>query len=423
MRVLLVLAILLGWLPIGAAAMTLDSIMAAADGEDWSTAEHRAAMLDASEGQGDFYSAYVRARKLAGEGRCGEAVLIFDLLTLTRPYFTPAYEGAFLCLHAMGEVDAAIGRLDGLLAVLQEGPHRDLVFQIRQGLDAGDRPVFNVFGSIVPSSNANRQTGETSFGSWQIAPEAQGRAGVMVNLGGSVTKRLLSHGHFALSGVARVEADYNSTTEMLEPRFTLEAPMTFGAPQSTAFLVSPLVTLALGDDAITHAKAGLRGVVSVPLTESLSTTLSGTVGYSTYPTQSWRSGWEYELRLAANWVVSPQTMVTAALSARWDATDMTENSRTQIMASARIDHAMESGLLLGVQSEAGIRMHASPPPLSTGANQQDQFAAIQFDASHRDIRIGPFMPQVYYRYAVQASDNVFYQYHSHDVGVTLRSSF
>src|SRR5690606_29102756 len=140
-RVLLVLAILLGWLPIGAAAMTLDSIMAAADGEDWSTAEHRAAMLDASEGQGDFYSAYVRARKLAGEGRCGEAVLIFDLLTLTRPYFAPAYEGAFLCLHAMGEVDAAIGRLDGLLAVLQEGPHRDLVFQIRQGLDAGDRPV------------------------------------------------------------------------------------------------------------------------------------------------------------------------------------------------------------------------------------------------------------------------------------------
>ena len=414
-------AALLAWQPLSITAATLDSVVAAANSEDWRTATVEAALLDGQEG-GDFYAAFVSARRLAATGRCGEAVLLFDVLTLSRPYFVPAYEGSFLCLQAMDDMEGAIARLDAMLAVLPASPQKDIVFRFRQQLDAADRPVFNLFGGAAPSSNALRQTSQTKIGVWDIASDAQGKPGVMLNVGGSITTRLLSRGRFTLSAVGTVEAGFNTASSLFEPRFTLETPMTFGG-EGVQFLASPYVTTALRGGEISHVKAGLRGVVSVPLSDTISVALSANAGHASFPLQSYRDGWQFELGTSASWVVTPQTLLSGSIKSLFDLADLEEQRTAEAVLGLRIDHAFDGGLNVGLVGEAGLRFHTRPAPFQSGDNQLDRFASAQVEFSHRDIVIGPFMPQIYYRYALQDSDNPFYVYDSHDVGITLKSRF
>ncbi len=56
-------------------------------------------------------------------------------------------------------------------------------------------------------------------------------------------------------------------------------------------------------------------------------------------------------------------------------------------------------------------------------NQLDLYAGARLELANRNVVIGPFMPVLYYGYRVQASNNVFYAYDAHDVGITLRARF
>src|SRR5690606_6216938 len=141
-----------------------------------------------------------------------------------------------------GETEQAIARLDSLLAIVPNGPHRDLIFSIRQQMASADRPVISFFGSLVPSTNVNRQTGETHLGGWVIDPAAQSKPGLMASLGASVTARLYRSDRITASGVASAAASFNSANGMLEPRFTLEAPMTFAVTNQMTAGVTPHVT-------------------------------------------------------------------------------------------------------------------------------------------------------------------------------------
>lgn len=416
----LVAFVILG-IPVGVGAVTLDDVMVAAERGAWSEAERSARQLDA--GQGDFYAGYVKARQLASEGRCAEAVFLFDSLATARPYFALAYEGAFLCLNAMGETEQAVARLDSMLAILPDGAHRDLIFNIRQQVASADRPVINFFGSLVPSTNVNRQTGETHLGGWVVDPAAQSKAGLMASLGASVTARLYRSDRVTVSGVASAAANFNSANGMLEPRFTLETPVTFAVTHQVTAGVTPYLTTTFDADGLIVAKGGMSGVVSVPLTETIRATLSGGVGYATFPRQTWREGWQYELALAAQWSVTPQWLVTATTKAAIVDTADTTRKTAEISVILRLDHATDWGLLIGLEGEAGVRFHSQPAPLTTGPNQVDHFAAAKVELSHKDIVFGPFMPQVHYRYAIQDSDNVFYRHQAHDVGVGLRARF
>ena len=404
-------------------AATLDGLMAAAQTGDWAQAEAEAAALDGNEGQADFYSAYVAARRLAQTGRCAEAVVLFDALAMSRPYFAPAYEGAFLCLHAMEETDEAVARLDSMLAILPDGAHRDIVFQVRQQVASADRPVISLFGSLIPSSNANRQTAESSLGAWTIAPAAQSKPGLLASLGASVTARLYAKDTITASAVGTAAAYYNSATGLLEPRFTLETPLTFSLPGNALAGLTPFATVGFDGGGVSQAKAGLNGVVSVPLTETFKVALSGGISYAGFPQQSFRDGWQYNVALSADWIVDPQWLLSASAKAAVNATNAAAERTSELSGSLRVDHAMDWGLLVGIEGEAGIRFHAQPAPLSTGAGQIDRFASVVVELSHRDIVFGPFMPQIHYRYAIQDSDNVFYRYQAHDVGLGMRARF
>jgi hypothetical protein len=59
--------------------------------------------------------------------------------------------------------------------------------------------------------------------------------------------------------------------------------------------------------------------------------------------------------------------------------------------------------------------------MSVGPNQTDTFVRARADIAHQNFVVGPFMPAVYYQFQTQWSDNVFYQFTSHDIGVTLRA--
>jgi hypothetical protein len=79
-------------------------------------------------------------------------------------------------------------------------------------------------------------------------------------------------------------------------------------------------------------------------------------------------------------------------------------------------------LLLGVEGTMGQRWHWRPAPFQLD-DQVDRFATGRIEASHRDITFGALMPSIYYEYTNSWSDNVFYDYESHDIGLTLRASF
>src|SRR5690242_15659455 len=107
------LALALATIVAGAAGPpTADTISAAVVRGDWATANQLAARLDASEGGGDFFRAYVKASELIQDGQCPDAQPLLMLMRLTRPYFLPTYELSFVCHKSAGDQTAAIADLD-----------------------------------------------------------------------------------------------------------------------------------------------------------------------------------------------------------------------------------------------------------------------------------------------------------------------
>ncbi|WP_404404698.1 surface lipoprotein assembly modifier [Pelagibacterium halotolerans] len=407
-------------------AQTLTDVIQAMAEDDFVQAEALARQVDAREGRGDILAAFVAASRLETEGRCADAATLADAVITAIPFFAPAYMIAYRCHSQLGRNEVAAERLRALSGVMPPGPERDVVLQLLQNEEARYRPTVSGYFNVVPSSNANRQTSQSELIPglpWIIPEEARGQSGVIFQAGGAVAQRLWGTNDLYLTGVLRTDIRYSTVDKQFEPYFTAELPLTFRRDADTTYVTAPYGRIGLTDNVHTLTEIGLRNRASLALSERQRLALELTFAALERPEDTRRSGYAIDGSVALSTILSETMTLTTALDVEFEHTDDAALRTFEVSARGRLDTLLWDGLLVGLEGTLGRRFHNRPPPLSLGPDQVDTFATGKIDLSHREFAIGPVMPSIYYQYTRSWSDNVYYDYDSHDIGLTLRTSF
>ena len=404
----------------GAAAATFADLDRAVVDGDFDRAGVIARQLDAEDKNGDFYAVYVTATRDISEGNCAQATLVLEALALVRPGFLPAHQLLYLCDLDLKREEAAAQRLDAMLAILPPGPQHDAVRTMRRQVALSNGPVFDIYGDIVPSSNANRQTVATDLQGLTIPKDNRGTTGINAKVGGTATFGLFTAGNLAASIVGRAQVDYSSVGNAWGPYFALEVPVTATVGDIFAG-IAPLVGVKFDSQGVYQFRTGARafGVAHLSGSSSIAADVLAYVGK--HPTQTFLDGTFVEAGLSHTYMLTPELVLTNRLGTNLDLTDDPKRTRASLEWTSRLDYYSSAGLVLSGSGTIGGRWHSSPPPLSIGENQSDTFVSARGEVAHQALTLGPFMPALYYQATRQFSNNVFYQYESHDVGVTLRA--
>ena len=395
---------------------------------DWARAESIAAALDAEAGQGDIMAAYAAAARHADAGQCVEAVTLADLVIEQIPFFVPPYLISYRCHRALGQSDAAQARLTALTGIIPEGPERDLVERLLQSERASGAPAFSGYVNVAPSSNVNRQTDASVIdgGLWgpgTIPEDARGQRGVMLEAGGSMAVQLRRGENVSVSGVLRADVQYSSVDEIIQPRLTAELPITFRLTETMQAVLAPYGAVEFAEDTHILTEGGVRGTISMPLGAQQRLALDLKLAGIDRPTRPERDGYVVDGAVSVSTGLAPNVNFTATGRGVYTHTADDSLSTLLLTAQGRFDVLFESGLLAGVEGTYGKRYHNRPAPFVLEENQIDTFVTGRVDVSHREITVGPLMPTLYYEYTNSWSDNVFYDYESHDIGISLRASF
>lgn len=411
-----------------AQSATLASLDEALMARNWARADAVAAQLDAEAGQGDVMAAYAAAVRHASSGQCAEAAVLADLVIETLPFFVPPYLVAYRCHSELGRTELAVERLSTLQAILPDGPERDMVSQLLQNEQARGKPVFSGYFTAAPSTNVNRQTGETTIdgGLWgpgTIPEESRGQGGVMFEFGGSVALELARTEALSVSGVLRSDVRFSTAEERFEPSFTAELPVSFGVGETARAVVAPYVTLGLTEGDLTRIETGARGIFTLPLSAQQRLAVNLKLAAVERPLFPERSGMLADGSVSLSSTLAPNVNLTTTARAIYDHTDDESLRTLETTLTGRVDTLFEGGLLVGLEGTIGQRWHWRPAPFQIEDNQVDRFVAGRIEASHRDFSIGPLMPSIHYEYTKSWSENVFYTYDSHDIGISLKASF
>ncbi|MDN5926402.1 MAG: hypothetical protein L0I29_04930, partial [Hyphomicrobiales bacterium] len=411
------------------AAPSFEGVMRAVAAKNWKDATEQARALDSMRGTDDFLSLYVIAARLIAHKRCDKAVPVLNALMTVRPSFVPAHELAFICYRAAGNEKQADRHLTAIIAIMPEGPQRTLFEQARTTLRSRKGASFSVYVDVMPSSNVNRQTAADRLGALTITDDAKKSSGVMVRGGVSATRTFLYRDNFNISGVIRGELAMDTVDRLLRPALIAEMPVQFTGLQWANVLFSPFAMVRFEEDKRDFTSVGARAVVVKPFANGMSLGLVESVARQEYPLEPYRDGWRLQSSATLSRPISARTRLTTTVALDYNDTDDARNRTLELSGLARIDHLTKSGFILAAQVAAGWRGHSEPPPLSRGPDQTDRFIAVRGEIGNRNFKIEPvaglgaFIPTLYYQYTRQWSDNVFYDYDSHDVGVLLRSYF
>lgn len=255
------------------------------------------------------------------------------------------------------------------------------------------------------------------------APNSGSRAGVLFQLGGAMTTPIVRSGNLDISAVLRTDIRYSTSDETFEPSFTVELPVAFAVGDDAGAIFAPFATAYFQDDALVRKQAGIRAALALPITAQQRLAVNLALSGNDRPFAAARSGIIADGAVSLTHSLTSNLNLTTTLHGIYNHT-VDESLRTlELEASARVDAVTDGGLLLGLEGSIGQRYHWRPAPLVVGTDQVDTFVSARIDASHRDVTVGPFMPSIYYEYTNSWSDNVFYTYDSHDVGISLRTRF
>lgn len=421
MRSLVVIfsVVALSWAATVSQAATFADLEMLVARQDFIAADRVAAELDKEQNDG-FFSVYVEATRQISIGNCLAATSFLETLAVVRPGFMPSHQLLYLCDMERQDHAAAAQRLDVMLALLPDGDARDVVLTLRHSLSTAGGPVFSLHGDIIPSTNANRQTAATNLNGMVIPEANRATSGVTLRGGATMSFGLFNAGNMAISGLVRGELDYSTATKSLSPRISFEVPVSFLRGAIT-YGFAPLAGVDFDSQGLDRLRIGSRGFATWQIGSGSTLNLDALAYLAWHPAKSYLDGTYIEASIAHSYVLTPDLMVTNRLGTAIDLPGDVTGHRLTADFMTRLDYMPQSGLVLGASATLGVRLHNKPPPLSLGPNQVDIFALGRAEIGHQAMALGPLIPMLYYQYSKQASDNVFYDYESHDVGIRLRA--
>jgi hypothetical protein len=408
---------------ITAFAQGYSGITHAIENKDWVTASNLAITLDEEAKTGSFFFLYVTATKFSVEDNCAEAIPIIDALKQAKPSFAPLHELGYICNTKLGKSAAAKSDLQKLVAILPNGQERDLIRGMLEAEHARSKVSVGVYGSVTPSSNANKQTSVGYINGLEVTSGSKASKGVNATIGATFTKVLNQTQTSSFAGVVRTEIGYSTVDQVISPRLALEAPLAFSMNENASAVLTPFFDLHFLGTKHSHTKIGTKGIVRQKLDDTNSMAYQAEISRNNYVDAHYLNGFYFHGSVSWERNLSETTSLTLSTGLNSVLTDRVARQSHKIEAKARLEHSAANGLTFGAEASAGVRFHNQPAPLTTTGNQTDQFLRTQFELSHKDITFGAFRPVLAYTFQVQESDNIFYKHESHDLGISLRANF
>lgn len=403
-----------------AQAATFGDMQAQLNAGNWTAATAVATELDVGTGY-DINKAYAHAFQLFKTDQCGDAVRLAEAVANAAPYMVPAHEIVVSCRIEMGDEAGAVTALNRLLAVLPEGPQRDVAAQVRNNILSRSEISVSLYGELVPSTNVERQTQASTYYGLPITSASQGHFGVTASGGATFTKNIISEQDFTLSALLRTDVEINSVEMRFRPEIEVSLPTTFKVGPATV-VATPFVEMSFLELSRQSTRAGIRGVVSAPIDQATQIALQASVHGAWYDTTSYRDGVVFTGGVNLSHVLTSSTRTSVGVNVMHDHTFVARHQTTELSGTLRLDQIIDNSLVLALKATGGVRWHNAPPPLLVGPNQFDTFVSLRAEASHREVTIGPFMPTIFGEVTRQWSDNLFYDYVAADVGLGLKAA-
>jgi tetratricopeptide (TPR) repeat protein len=391
------------------------------------------ALLRASVGNdvaSGLHIAHFEGVILMRQKRYQEAIEVFRQILNVEPNFVPSRVELARALYATGQTDAASFHF----SAINLGADDIALKRLAQGYlerIATEKPYgFNGYFGFVPSTNVNRGTQETVFlfGNLPllISPDSREQSGIGVAGGISGYRNLaLGDSGSGLSFAGAIDLKkYFLGTAYDEASFTASASFTQKWKRN-AFRIGPTADYTLYGWNPALVRYGLSGGVSLGLGPRTGMTVSAAALRQDYLMADFRDGWLMSLSTGVRHMLSPSLAIGASAGVVLERTDVSPDlDHNDVWVGASIDKEWTGGLITGANLRYENHTYLDRfVPMSVLPARIDNRIAAGLRLAHRRLSWKGFAPQLTYEFTRQFSNISFYDYTSHDVGLTVTRNF
>lgn len=373
-----------------------------------------------------LHFAHLEGLILAHQGRYDDAIQVFRSILATEPNFTPSRIELSKLLFRTGQTEAALHHIEAVELGTDDAGLRRLAQGFRYRM-AQNRPYgFSGYVAILPSTNVNRATDNLVFNAgekeFQIDEDSRRKSGVGVATGGSAfrnwsltdTNSLVWTGSF---DITKYEGSRDFDEAVLASSLVLDhsiGPFTVSFGPTADFRWLAWEPYA--------ARYGVALGTSRPLGDRTAVYTNLLVMKQDYVHLDYRDGWLASASVTVRHMFSPSLSmaVTGGL-----ATERTQNEHldhNDYRLLFQLDKEWSGGLLTTFVAAAGQNRYLGEFP-GIMTERLDERWSVGGRIAHRGLSFSGFAPQLKYEYTKQKSNISFYDYDSHDVGLTLIRNF
>lgn len=384
------------------------------------------ARLTADSPAAALHFAFVEGLIRIKQGELDDAVRIFRAILSAEPNFEPARVELARALLAQGHTDAAKYHFTALEKGSREREVRQLATRHLAHIRANRTHGFSGYVSLLPSTNVNSGTANSQFIAgnltFDINDDSRAHSGVGLATGGSAFRRFKLGDQTSLTVTGTIDArKYLNTTDYDQLTVGSSAIAEFSFGRATLFggFIADYRLLAWKPDQFRY---GITAGFSRPIGTRNEISAAVTARVQDYLQTDYRDGFRIDTSLTFRRLLSPSISFAATFGTSFERTQKTHLDHNDVSASVTFAKEWRGGFITGISAAIGNHQYQGLFPAST-QKRHDQLYSAGITLAHRSFAIAGFMPKLTYRYTRQVSNIAFYDYDSHDVGLTLTREF
>lgn len=392
------------------------------------------ALLRASLGndvESGLHIAHFEGLILMRQERYEEAIDVFRQILNVEPNFLPSRVELARALYLTGQTGAASFHFNAISMGADDIGMKRFAQGYLERIAAEKPYGFNGYFGFVPSTNVNRGTQQktvtTEFGTGAINPDSRQQSGIGAAAGVSGFRNVaLGGGGSGLSFAGSLDVKkYFSGTTYDEANFSASASFTRKWKRH-AFRIGPTADFTLYGWAPALVRYGLSGGASFQVGPRTGATVSVAVLRQDYLTQDFRDGWLVAASTNVSHMLSPSLAMGIGVGITAErATNAVDLSHNDIWVRLQADKEWKGGMLTTVFAKYENHRYLDAFSVFFGFRDPriDDRVSVGFRLAHRRLSWMGFAPQLTYEFTRQFSNIAFYDYMSHDVGLTVTRNF
>lgn len=354
------------------------------------------------------------------------AIAIFRAILAAEPDFLPSRVELARTLFRAGDMEASTYHFEAIARGSGDPALQRFAARYLENIDSARTHGYSFYVSLLPSTNVNKGSGKHTFKAgglvFTIDEESREASGIGAAVGADAFKTFRLGPSTAVTASAAVNVKkYKDTTRYDEASLGGNLALSRRMGRVTA-AVGPTFEyrwsgwepylVRYGLTAGARVLVGQRNMVGITLTALL----------QDYVDRDYRDGSRVAGNLSLRRLMSPSLSFTAAIGFDAERTHRPHLDHNDLVARLQVDKEWRGGLMTSLFTSYENHRYLATFPATDFRRRDDKFS-VGVSLAHRRLSIQGFAPQITYEYSRQRSNVAFYDYQSHDVGLTLTRKF